>query len=277
MFVCLLFMGGCAVQAPSFPAKVIHNDTTLIVENYAYSVAAGEVNSGTVWNKFGYNDDIDTATSPEIIASWGGSADFFLSSAEILNISSTDADDTSGGTGAHSIIIYGVDNTWADIIDVVTLNGTSTVQSNLAFLGINRMAIYQSGSSPANEGDITAIGASAGTTQGQIPTGTGTSEQSFLFVAANHTFLASDLVINANKLGSGSAPKITIYGYSQVPLTNSRYEVFRKTIDTSVENSFVYKPTMPFVITEKQILYFTATSDTNNGLVNLRFSGITKE
>lgn len=278
LIIITLFFSGCSSTSVLNPIPTIHQGTTVITEDYKYSVASGEVNSGTVWNKFGYNDDIDTATSPELIASWGGTAeDIFLSSAEILNISSTSANDISGGTGAYAVVIYGVNNNWETIIDVVNLNGTNTVQSNLAFLGVNRMAIFQSGSSLSNEGDITALASSTNEIQGQIPTVSGTSQQGLFYVEANHTFLATDLVINANKLGGGSSPKITVIGYAYATLTNARYEVFRKTIDTDVENTFLYQPTMPFVVDEEQILYFVAETDTNNALVNVRFSGILKQ
>lgn len=282
--IVFLLMAGCSsvkeIEIDVIDVNItntIHDGTTLITENYLYSVASGEVNGAVIWNKFGFNDDIDTATDPEIIASWGGDNSIFLSTAEKLNISSTSSTDKLGDTGAQSVLIYGIDSTRTALQELVFLNGSNVVQTTNSFLGVNRMVIYLGGSDQRNDGDITASSSSTDKIQAQIPAGLGTSQQSFFFIEANHTFLNNYLVFNANKLAGGVSPKLTIIGWSRSYVSNAEYEIMRNIIDTSVENTIQLTPLTPFVLGEKSILYFTAETDTNNAQVSVRFSGIEKE
>jgi len=246
--------------------------TALVVEEFRYEVALGHVNGDTTWNKWGYNDDVDT-TATETVWAVGGEL-VYQETPFLLNLSSTDVDDTMGGTGANSVVIYGVNQNREAVIDVVTLNGTNTVQSNLEFLGINRIAVYLGGSSGWNEGALTGITNTTGDVQAYVPAEQGTTQQAFYFVSANHTFLADWLWIHANKLSGGSTPKMTIKGYVHSFVSDSTYEVFRTVLDTGTENTEELRPSQPFVIGESSILYFTADSDTNNAEVIVRFSGV---
>jgi len=246
--------------------------TALIAEDFRYEIALGNINGDTTWNKWGYNDDVDTTATETVWAAGGELA--YPTTAAKLNLSSTDVDDTLGGTGANNVVIYGVDQNRVAVIDVVNLNGTSTVQSNLQFLGVNRIAVYLGGSSGWNEGAITASMADTGDIQAYVPAEQGSTQQAFYYVSANHTFLADWLWIHANKLSGGSTPKMTIKGYVHSFVSGSTYEVFRTVLDTGTENTEELRPSQPFVIAESSILYFTADSDTNNAEVIVRFSGV---
>lgn len=275
-----LFLSGCSSLSVN-TTPTIHNGTTIAVESYLYAVAAGELNSAIIWNKFGYNDDIDTTTDPEIIASFGGNRSFILSSPEILNISSSSANDANGGTGAHGLVIYGVINDSSgnriSNIEVVFLNGTNTVRTTKHYYGVNRASLFRAGSSFQNEGEINLIASTGGSTQGQLPIGTGTTEQGIFYVPTNKTFLANYLVLNINKLSGGSAPRITIRGYVRSFVSNADYEIYTTTIDTSVENTIELTPETPFVVGEDSVMWFEAETDTNNALARIRFSGILKD
>ena len=80
--------------------------TEVATIDYNTEVALGKVAGAELWNKFGYNQDIDIGT--EVIASWGGTFTP-LTTATALTMSSTSADDDDGGTGCNSIVIYGID------------------------------------------------------------------------------------------------------------------------------------------------------------------------
>ena len=53
----------------------------------------------------------------------------------LINISSTSGLDTTGGTGTQAVVIWGINGSWEEVIDVVFLDGTNTVQSNFEYLG----------------------------------------------------------------------------------------------------------------------------------------------
>ena len=134
--------------------------------DFTSEVALGLRQGLATWNKFGYNTDVDTTTDPEIIANFGG-AYTATSVSSVLNIRSSSANDTSGGTGVNSLVLFGVDDDWDLVTEVVTLNGTTNVTTTNSYIGVNRMTIYTSGSSNSNVGTITAT-SSAGTTMAQM-------------------------------------------------------------------------------------------------------------
>lgn len=238
---------------------------------FEYETALGLRQGRTTWNKWGYNSDIDSGQT-EIIASFGGTFTR-LTTASTLTVVSTDTNDTSEGTGARSIIIYGIDSNRDSIIEVVSLNGTSSVVTTNSFLGVNRLSIYLSGSGGVNAGTITATATTGGSTQGQIPTGEGSTQQAIFFTQQGHTALIDWMYVNVVKIsGGGGSPKVTIRMWVHSFVSGSRYEVYRDIIDTSVENHLQLKPSQPFVVGEKSVIYLEATTDTNNTGVSARFS-----
>lgn len=229
----------------------------------------------SLWNKFGYNLDIDTGGA-EIIASWGGTF-ARMTSADTLNIVSSSTNDTSAGTGVQSVLIVGIDENRDQQTEIVTMNGTSAVTTSNQWFGINRMAINTVGSGASNAGSITATATSAGSTQGQMPVATngylgGVSQQLIFHVPRNHQFLGTYLRFNVNKI-TGSSPLVTIRGIVYSALNGAIQQVYAETIDTDVVNVVDFEPKVPFPITEQSILYFEATTDTNNTLISGRFGG----
>jgi len=240
--------------------------------DYHYEVALGRRQGATTWNKFGYNSDIDIGT--ETIWSAGGTFSRMTSAATLSVVSTSIADD-SGGTGANSVVIYGVDANWDTQIEVLTLDGTTPVITSGTWLGVNRMAIYLAGSGEANAGVISATATGGGSTlQAQMPVGEGTTQQSFFFVANNHQFLADFLVLNTEKLGGGATPKVRFKGWVFSDVANAKYLVYNELIDTTTSNHTELNPSQPFIVGEKSLLYFEATTDTNDTFASCRISGI---
>jgi hypothetical protein len=71
-----------------------------------------------------------------------------------MTVSSADADDTSAGTGARTVLITGLDANYAVISETVTMNGQTAVTTTNSFLRINSMLVTTAGTSLANEGII---------------------------------------------------------------------------------------------------------------------------
>lgn len=239
--------------------------------DFHYEVAISKRQGHTTWNKFGYNNDVDTGGA-EHVWSFGGTHTI-LTSAETLDVVSTSTNDTnSSGTGARSVRVYGIDANYEALTEDVNLNGTTTVTTSGSFLGVNRAVVLTCGSGGVNAGDINITATTATTNQAQIPTGQGTTQQLIFFTQANHTALADYLLVNVNKISGGGSPVVTIKGWSYAYVTGCKYEVFRYTIDTAVENTVEIRPSQPFVIAEKQVLYFTAETTADNSVVNMRMS-----
>jgi hypothetical protein len=246
-----------------------YDATVVRPTDFHYEVALGRRQGHTTWNKFGYNLDIDIGT--ETIWNVGGTFTPIVT-ARTLSIVSTDVNDTSGGTGANSVIIYGVDANWNTQTVVVTLNGTTPVVTTETWLGVNRIAIYLAGTGKANAGAITATATTEATIQGRIDAGAGTTQQAFYFVSANHTALLDWLYITLVKNAGGTQPKLIVKTWVTSALSNAKYEVFRDYLNGSVENHTELLPSQPFIVGEKSLIEFQCTTDVNDTEVSCRFS-----
>ena len=80
-----------------------------------------------VIHKFGHNLDINS--SYETLWSVGGNYSY-LSSATTLKISSADANDDDGDTGARTVLVQGLDTNYNEIEETVTLNGQTAVNTS---------------------------------------------------------------------------------------------------------------------------------------------------
>jgi len=238
--------------------------------DYFEEVATGIRQGKTLYHKWGYNEDVDTAAT-EMIVSDGGIRTF-LSTASTISLVSADVNDVDAGTGAHGVVVYGIDANREAQTEVVLLNGTTPVITTSTWLGINRVALYRSGTSQANEGALTVTATSDASVQAHVPSGEGTTQQAIFFTQSGYTTLASGLMINALKISGGSSPRLTIKGWVLSFASNSKYEVFRTSMDTDLDNHFEYNPSPPFPIGENSVLYFTADTTVNNTSVSLRFN-----
>ena len=236
--------------------------------DYHDEIALGLRQGSTLWNKFGYNADVDIGT--EVIAAFGGTFTPLTTASTLTVVSSSAADDV-GGTGATAIVVYGVDANRKSQIEVVVMDGATPVVTASTWLGVNRAAIYTAGSGLVNAGTITITATTGGATQANMPAGQGTTQQCIFFTQADHQGLFKWLTINCLKL-SGSSPTVTIRGWVYSAVSAAKYEVFRTKIDTSVENSINFSPPIPFVVGEKSVFWLEVTTTANNTEVSARLS-----
>lgn len=119
--------------------------------------------------KFGQNALV--GATEEVI--WDAGGDYtFLTAAETMDVVSDDANDSLLGSGAHSILIQGLNANWEETFQILTLDGLNIVTTDTVFLRVFRAVILTSGTnSPtadANEGTITIEGNTSSTLQAQI-------------------------------------------------------------------------------------------------------------
>jgi len=237
--------------------------------DYHTEVALGRRQGATLWNKFGYNDDIDIGT--EVIASWGGTFTP-LTTATTLIIVSSDANDTSGGTGCNSIFISGIDENRDEQFELVTLNGTTSVITATTWLGINRLSMFLCGSGQVNAGQISIIATAGGSTMAAMPIGDGVTQQCIFHIPRNYQFTTQWLFINVLNRGKNAVLTVKMWVYSAI--SNGKQEVFKVDIDTSVTTTPVnVNPNLPFPITGSTVVWLEATSNKADVIANARFSG----
>ena len=107
----------------------------------------------------------------------------FLTSAQTISIASDNTNDTSAGTGARTLRITGLDSSYGEIEEIISLNGTSTVTTSLSFLRINRIIVDSVGASGINQGNITIQGTSV---QGYIIVGQNRARSAIYTIPAGY-------------------------------------------------------------------------------------------
>lgn len=243
-----------------------------ILTDFRYEVARGNVTGATTWNKWGYNADIDTGT--ETVWSVGGTF-ARMTSADTINIVSSNSVDNQAGTGARSVIIYGVDENYAAQTEVLSMHatdGTIAVTTVNQWLGINRIAVYLCGTGGVNAGTISATVTTGGAAQAEIPIGKGSTQHAFFFVQAGHTALMDWAWINVIKTSGGTKPEVITNAWVTSLVSGSKYDVMTDYMDVAIENVHEYNPSQPFVVGEKSLIEFQTTTDTDNTAVSIRFS-----
>lgn len=129
---------------PSISAERRHEDFT-------FQVARGQVAGHRSVTVFGFNPDLDT-TEATIWPSTGLMP--HPATAVQMSVSSTSENDTSAGTGAHTVLIQGLDGNYDEISETVTLNGTTAVTTAQSFLRINYAMVTTAGSTKSAAGNI---------------------------------------------------------------------------------------------------------------------------
>lgn len=148
-------------------------------------ISKGLVPKHTDYSAFGINDDIDTATTPEDI--WVNSGLFVPPTTNrIHDIVSSNANDTSAGTGARTVKVYGVTANGLEN-ETVTLNGVTPVSTTKSYYDIYILHINTAGSGNTNAGIITATAQTDSTVTAAIAAnGYNTSRKAIRYIPTGH-------------------------------------------------------------------------------------------
>ena len=213
--------------------------------DYFVDVSQGLVQNAISDNKFGYGQ-VTTVLKP--ITSSG--AFMTPSSAQTLEILSSDADDSLNGAGAWKVVIIGLNSLWQNVQDTVSLNGTSAVALNTPFTRVYRMYILQSGvyansSTSSHQGTITLRASGGGATWAQIGVydatfGVGQSQIGGISVTETQTLYieAISISIESNKLVD-----IFLFQRNRINTVSAPFSAFRTAkrwvgVSQSVEQDF---------------------------------------
>jgi hypothetical protein len=118
---------------------------------YFYDIAEGNVSGHEAVRIFGHNDDVGTAWE---VLSHNGGVQYYVSSAEVLQFSSSDGDDADGDTGARTVYIEGLDASYAIQSETVTLTGATDAPTASSYLRVHFIRVLTAGATGANEGII---------------------------------------------------------------------------------------------------------------------------
>lgn len=172
----------------------------------------------------GNNPDVDTSTTPEDVWSGGGIYPWIANgSNNALQVRSTSALDTFGGSGAQGVTLGGLTAPLYRVLSqTVNLNGTTPVPIPS---GINRVNIAQT-TSGLNVGDlIFEDQAAPNTIRAIIPAGIGVTQQSQYTVPEGCKLLIRQIYIGMLPASGSTARQATVKTYFKFPSGATRLTV----------------------------------------------------
>lgn len=180
--------------------SIVTRSGILTVEDYLLEVNQGHISGHELIHKFGRN--ASAGTSEEDIH-YGGGTLTPLTSASTMEAVSDNVDDTSTGAGARTIQIWGVDGSFIEVTETITMNGTTaSTATTTSFLRVYRARVITVGTyDGSNTGTVTIRVSGAGATQLVLEPDSGVSQTSHYTVAAGHTayLLRASVSVDSSK------------------------------------------------------------------------------
>jgi hypothetical protein len=172
-------------------------------EPFDLQVSRNQIMGHSVQNIYGYQSSVTTANIPL----WENAAAYvYPVSATSMNLASSNAADTA------TILISGLNASFAPITESVVLNGTTAVATVNSFIRINSMQVSV-GSSTNPAGTVTLKDPTNTTTYAQINAGIGRTQMSIFTVPAGYTFYLSRVDCNSSFNGN-NANYVTYKNYN---------------------------------------------------------------
>lgn len=229
------------------------------INDYMLSISKGEIPGHSTIFKFGFNATVGTTEA--VIWDAGGNY-IFLDAAETLDIVSDDSQDTDGGNGAHDVIIYGLDNDFNEITEIINLNGLTPVTTVNSYIRTYRAHILNSGNpSPVGDGNLGTIKFTASTTatlQAQMEPENGQTLMCIYTVPAGKTAYVTGV-----SFGCGKGKEAVIKGKVRNGIGGAFSVKYQQLIFESI---FYGTLIVPFKVTEKLDVVFTG-QDITSGTV----------
>jgi len=124
--------------------------------DFGLNIQRGAIPNLSAVHKFGRNPLIDKDAGFEDLWNGGGKyTGFDATAAEIVEVFSSSGSDTSAGTGARTARLIGLGTGFVEQTEVITLNGTTPVNSTLSYIRLDRVIVLTAGSLGHNSGSIT--------------------------------------------------------------------------------------------------------------------------
>jgi hypothetical protein len=236
-------------------------------EPFDLQVARGQVDGHSAVVVSGFNATV--GTTYETV--WSESSVYaYPASAVAVKISSSDANDTAAGTGARTVTVSGLDGSYNQINETVSLNGQTAVTTTATFLRVFHINVVTAGSGGAAAGNIyagvgTVTTGKPATVYG-VYTADGGATACIYTVPAGYTGYIFDFLTSCGVTTANAYANIGLYGR---PLGG----VFDNVIQGRCANgsTFSLPFNYPLVFTEKSDIE-VRTSATSSSNVTANFS-----
>lgn len=188
--------------------------TLITASDFDLEVRKGSITTYGAVQKFGFNTAINASEDL-----WSGTGAYaYLAAAEQLDFSSTALQDNSSGSGLQTLQVTGLDGTFTEIQENITMNGVANVRTTLSFRRGYRVKGLTWGSTGYNQGVITAVGAtSSATVVVHVPQGTpagtgwGQTEMAIYTIPAGFTGYMKQWYAGILRAASGVAVELGLW------------------------------------------------------------------
>lgn len=229
-------------------------------EPFELQVSRGQIMGHRSVSIFGFNKDVDSSE----VTIWPlPSVRPLPSTALNMSVSSSSTSDLPTGTGAHTVLIQGLDANYNEISETVTLNGQTAVPTIQAFLRVNYAIVTTAGSSNSALGNI-YIG--SGTVTAGVPAvvyqiikfNYNASLTGSYTVPAGYTAYVSQGLFSAGQPGGNAQVEGKLYVIGQ---NNIRTAIAITTVNNgTADYAFEY----PVPVLEKTTIEACAIASSNN-------------
>lgn len=214
---------------------------------YGYDVAEGNIANHTPFFKTGFNGDVD-ATEEDM---WGvGGKYVFPLAAQGMEVYSTDnTNDKAGGTGALTVKIWYLTNTFVEKTEVVTVTGTTNAETVATDIyRVNAFRVMTAGATGAATGTISLRNkADHSTVYSQIAIGQTRARNSIYTVPVGKTLYITQLSFSVGHSSGGRYCRFTLratYDDQAQAATTLFYPYYEIGIQDSAHNMHLDFPIM---------------------------------
>lgn len=168
----------------------------ICAQNYLQAIAEGDIAGHTPWLKTGFLSGT-SANAWTDIWSRGGVYAFPSTAGYQMSVASSSSIDSATGAGAQQVRIGYLDASYAEKSEIVTLAGTTTVNTTaLDIARIQNFRVYTSGSSGSTGGDVFLSIATGSTVYGRISPGMTKARTCVYTVPANKTLYVTSIAFS---------------------------------------------------------------------------------
>ena len=163
VMILIITMASLFFVQPVVQGEIVEtNVTETVASNYYLDVASGKVEGHKLVHKFGATT-LDSDIHPMTFSTHYRTPLTAVS----LEVLSNDADDNGAGNGARKVVIVGLNSSWDEVSQEVTLTGTTPVVLPIPLTRVYRWYVSESGTyadetTGSHEGDLTIRQAGGG-------------------------------------------------------------------------------------------------------------------
>jgi hypothetical protein len=233
-----------------------------------FETSRGVVPGRYGFHRFGYNPSV--TTTEEDVWFNGGTYPWPTSALPLRVKAGGNANDTSAGTGARTVTILGLNASFAEISETVTLAGASASSpTTQSFIRVTRAWVATSGTyTGSNTGNV-VIETTSGSTLANLAAGVGQTQLSMYTVPAGYTAWLHRLMIvpDASKQFTMRMYRRSDADDTSAPFTAKRIVTVVPVSSTPTEIDYQVNPSFP----AKTDLWFTGQTAAGTGSCGVHY------